>query len=97
IIMQFLVETGVLSAIGGMLGVVLGVGGSLLVGWIVPLLPEAPIIGTYFSADTDLPIQVTGWSIGVAFCVATLTGLAFGLYPAMQASKQDPIVALRHD
>ena len=41
--------------------------------------------------------QVTTWSIVVSFLVATAVGIIFGLYPAVQASRQDPIVALRHD
>ncbi|MDX2132737.1 MAG: ABC transporter permease [Planctomycetota bacterium] len=81
IMWQFLVETGVLSAIGGLVGVGVGVGGSLAVGWAVPSMPTA----------------LTLWSILLSFAVATATGLIFGLYPARRASAQDPIVALRHD
>jgi putative ABC transport system permease protein len=40
---------------------------------------------------------VTLWSIIVSFMVAAVVGLAFGIYPALVASRQDPIVALRHD
>jgi putative ABC transport system permease protein len=97
IIWQFLVETGVLSAMGGLIGVALGVGLSVLIGWGVPLLPQAPFIGTFFPPDVSLPTQVTLWSIAVAFAVAATTGLVFGIYPARKAANQDPIVALRHD
>ena len=36
-------------------------------------------------------------SIPIAFTVAVLTGIAFGIYPAIRASQLDPIDALRHD
>jgi len=97
ILWQFLVETSVLSAIGGLLGVWLGVGASVFVAWGVPRLPTMPGIGKFFDADITLPTEVTGWSIIVSFAVATATGLVFGLYPARKAAAQDPIVALRHD
>ncbi len=93
---QFLVETGVLSA-AGVIGVILGVSLSLGIEWFVPRLPAAPLIGSWFPEDIVLPTAVTGWSIVVSFAVAAATGLIFGIYPATVASKQDPIVALRHD
>jgi putative ABC transport system permease protein len=97
ILWQFLVETSVLSAVGGMIGVGLGVGGSLALTFIVKTLPELPVIGSNFESGVELPTALTGWSIVVAFVVATATGLVFGLYPARRAAQQDPIVALRHD
>ncbi len=97
IVWQFIVETGVLSAIGGLVGVGCGVIASVALGWGVPLLPKAPLIGKMFPTEITLPTQVTGWSIFVSFVVAAATGLAFGIYPARKASRQDPIVALRHD
>lgn len=81
IVWQFLIETSVLSSIGGVIGVGLGVGMSLAMERGIP----------------DLPTAITGWSIVVALIVATLTGLLAGLYPARKAALQDPIVALRHD
>jgi putative ABC transport system permease protein len=88
---QFLVETGVLSLVGGAVGVALGVGLSFVVGWV------APWIAARIKSSFEMPTHLTMWSILLAFCVAALTGLVFGIYPAMKAAKQDPIVALRHD
>ncbi len=91
IIFQFLVETGVLSLLGGLVGVGTGVGVSLLLGWVAPYIAQS------FKSDFNLATQITSFSIFLAFGVAAATGLIFGLYPAFQAAKKDPIVALRHD
>ncbi|MEZ6234545.1 MAG: ABC transporter permease [Phycisphaerales bacterium] len=97
ILAQFLVETSVLSAIGGLVGVGLGVGVSVGIPLLMPVLAATPVIDQWVSAEFALPTQVTLWSILLSFGVATVIGLVFGIYPAIQASKQDPIVALRHD
>ncbi|MEX0774767.1 MAG: ABC transporter permease [Phycisphaeraceae bacterium] len=89
IIAQFLVETTVLSGIGGALGVVIGWGGSAGVGGLQHILP-----GMFSEMGTP---HTPPWAIIVSFTVAVTVGIAFGLYPAMQAARQDPIVALRHD
>jgi putative ABC transport system permease protein len=96
VILQFLVETSVISSIGGMIGIGAGVGFSWLVDWAVPKLPSLPWVGDLFPADASLPASVTVGSIILAFSVAFVTGLIFGIYPARRAAAQDPIVALRH-
>ena len=89
IITQFLVETTVLSALGGLIGVALGVGGVSFIKLTMIWFPTtARAIGSP---------SITEWSIILSFAVATSVGVIFGLYPAVQAARQDPIVALRHD
>ncbi len=85
IVAQFLVETAVLSVMGGLLGIAGGFGATALVlaarGWFPAI--ERP--------------HMTAWSVLVSFTVAVSIGIAFGVYPAVLASRQDPITALRHD
>ena len=79
ILSQFVIEAVTLSLAGGMIGVALGVGGSLaaseLAGWSLAISPEAILIAVAFSAGV---------------------GIFFGWYPALKASRLDPIEALRH-
>jgi putative ABC transport system permease protein len=46
-------------------------------------------------AFTPLPAQVPLWAIVSALVMAAITGMLFGLLPAMRASRLEPVVALR--
>jgi putative ABC transport system permease protein len=97
ILLQFLVETGVLSIIGGLIGVMVGIGVALVLDKGIKVLTKLPLVSGFLPADSGMPTSVTLWSVLLAFVVAVITGLVFGIYPARRASMQDPIVALRHD
>ncbi len=85
ILSQFLVETTVLSALGGLIGVAFG-------------LTVTAVLGVFQNQLEGIaPPVTTGWSIAVSMAVSMVVGILAGIYPAIQASKQDPIVALRHD
>lgn len=87
ILQQFLVESVVLTFIGGIAGIL--VGGILV--WLVYLIISIfyPSLGWVFL----MPVS----AIIMAVLVATFTGVIFGLYPASQAAKKNPIDALRYE
>lgn len=78
---QFLMEAITLSATGGIIGILLGVGLSFLVRTLLPYVPASVS-----------PLWV---ALGVTISLAV--GLFFGFYPANRAARLDPIVCLRYE
>ncbi|MEK9157408.1 MAG: ABC transporter permease [Patescibacteria group bacterium] len=85
VLRQFLVEAVFLTVAGGILGMLIGVGlsiviaailGNIVDGWELIIPPEA---------------------IVASVVVSTIVGVAFGWYPAKRAAKLDPIEALRYE
>jgi len=96
IIQQFLTETVVLTASGGLLGVLFG----LLCG---PLFRSFRAGLTMMSPDLLPPIvhtlepRIAPWSVVLSLFISLGVGILFGVYPARQAAYMDPIEALRHE
>ncbi len=80
IVSQFLLEAVLISGLGGVLGIAVGV-------LTIPLVANLNQ-GVALLAPNSIPM---------AFGVALLIGLVFGLYPAIRASRLDPIEPLRYE
>ncbi|HEV3277479.1 MAG TPA: ABC transporter permease [Terriglobia bacterium] len=78
---QFLLEAMTLTGAGGVMGISIGWFFSFIIRSIFPSMP------------TTVPL----WSIITGFVVAVSVGLFFGMWPAVKASRLDPIVALRYE
>jgi ABC-type antimicrobial peptide transport system permease subunit len=95
---QFLVETVVLSILGGLTGVLGGLTCKLIIEnlrlFLETSFPEM-MASMPESLQSVTPIVVT-WSIPVAFGISVLVGVVFGMYPAGRAAAMKPIDALRH-
>ena len=81
IITQFLVEAGILSGMGGLIGIALGFGLSLILG----------------KAMYDLILLPSALVTAGAFSFSVAIGIIFGIYPAVKASNLQPVDALRAD
>ncbi len=87
ILWQFLVESVLLSSLGGIVGIAVGSGASMLITKTI----------NAFTAGTPWPVVVSYKAAIVAMLFAAAVGIFFGFYPARRASRLDPIDALRYE
>ena len=89
ILKQFLIESMTISLMGGILGILLGVAGAQ----IIPKLP----IWKAMSSGGEWESVISYESIVVSFVFSCGVGIFFGLYPALKASRLNPVEALRYE
>ncbi|MFH1599518.1 MAG: ABC transporter permease [Pseudomonadota bacterium] len=82
ILVQFLLEAGLLALLGGLIGIALGYGAGTMVSSMIPNFP---------------PAQVPLWVVAAAAGFSALVGVVFGIMPASKAAGLDPIEALRYE
>ena len=80
-----MIESVFLTLIGGLIGIAIGIGIDFLLAKTVEK----------FLSEYQFAISIG--AIFLALAMATITGIAFGIYPARKASKLHPIEALRYE
>lgn len=86
ILTQFVIEAAVISAIGGMIGIIFGYG----------LSSVATVLITNM-LQVNMAVTPTVFSIVLAFGASAAIGIVFGYLPARKAAVLNPIDALRYD
>lgn len=84
ILRQFLIEALVVTLGGGLVG--LGLGWALMAG-------GAAVVSTWLEMSASLQ----WWVVAMSVAISTVVGLVSGLYPAIRASRLDPVEALRYE
>jgi putative ABC transport system permease protein len=82
ILIQFLLEAGLLALLGGVVGILLGLGIGMGIAALIPNFP---------------PATVPLWTIAAAAGFSAMVGVIFGIMPASKAASLDPIEALRYE
>ena len=86
ILTQFLLESIILTLLGGIIGIILGISYSFI---------ASLILSKALGSTWQFAVSVKAIFLGLG--VSAFVGLVFGLYPARQASKKSPIEALRYE
>ena len=86
ILQQFLVESVMLTFVGGIIGIAVG---ALVVSAAYLVIAKGLAVAWTF----EFPIS----AVIIAVAVSSVTGMIFGIYPARQAARKSPIDALRYE
>ena len=83
----FLLESGLLGLMGGAMGVIIGLGLAKITEWIGAVALGSPLLHAWFS----------WWLVFGALLFSFTVGVASGVFPARQASRQKPVDSLRYE
>ena len=93
VLMQFLLEALVLTFAGG----VVGMGLAVFLTWVIPPMPLYSALYKTANHEGDVFLHASTVVMTVAFIILSGVGVVSGFFPALKASRMDPVEALRYD
>ena len=93
ILTQFLLEALVLTFMGGIIGMAVAV----LLTWIIPPMPLYGELHKSLNHEGDIFLKASTSVMLISFSILAIVGVVSGFFPALKASRMDPVEALRYE